>query len=175
MKVIDEKGKLFGKLNIIDLLVIILILAAIVVVGLKVLGPSDGGPAGTKVTYTVRMTAQNKNVVEEIAKYVDAETGKRDQIVSNGNLMNGYVVDFWTEPTTYNRIMDQNLTLLDPEEASAAGLVDICFLLEAEITNTITSEVGSQQVRVGRTYIVKTTHFEFDCGFVESCTWEPAA
>ena len=30
MKVVDEKGKLFGKLNIIDLLVIVLLLVAVV-------------------------------------------------------------------------------------------------------------------------------------------------
>ena len=32
MKVVDEKGKLFGKLNIIDLLVIVLLLVAVVLV-----------------------------------------------------------------------------------------------------------------------------------------------
>ena len=37
MKVVDEKGKLFGKLNIIDLLVIVLIIAVVVVVGVKVI------------------------------------------------------------------------------------------------------------------------------------------
>ena len=36
MKVVDERGRLFGKLNLIDLVVIIFILAAIVVVGIKV-------------------------------------------------------------------------------------------------------------------------------------------
>ena len=41
MKVVDEKGKLFGKLNIIDLLVIVLLLVAVVLVVFKVLA-KDG-------------------------------------------------------------------------------------------------------------------------------------
>ena len=35
MKVVDEKGKIFGKLNIIDLLVILLLIAAVALVGYK--------------------------------------------------------------------------------------------------------------------------------------------
>ena len=38
---IDEKGRLFGKLNIVDLLVILVVLVAVVVLGVKFLG-KDG-------------------------------------------------------------------------------------------------------------------------------------
>ena len=41
---IDEKGRLFGKLNIVDLLVILVVLVAVVVLGVKFLG-KDGGAA----------------------------------------------------------------------------------------------------------------------------------
>ena len=38
MKIIDEKGRLFGKLNLIDLLVIILLIAAVAAVAWKLVG-----------------------------------------------------------------------------------------------------------------------------------------
>ena len=52
---IDEKGRLFGKLNIVDLLVILVVLVAVVVLGVKFLGKDGGGginPGKTQVTYT---------------------------------------------------------------------------------------------------------------------------
>ena len=38
MKIIDEKGRLFGKINLIDLLVIVLVIAIIAAVGWKLVG-----------------------------------------------------------------------------------------------------------------------------------------
>lgn len=43
MRVIDKKGKLFGKLNIIDLLAILLIVAVLALIGYK-LTSNSGGP-----------------------------------------------------------------------------------------------------------------------------------
>lgn len=174
MKVIDEKGKLFGKLNIIDLLVLIIVIAAVAVIGVKFLGggSDEKSASGTQVTYTVRMTAQNANVVEYLAEYVDAASGKRDQLVAGSSLVDAYLVDYWTEPTAYNRTVTGSVELLDEVDAEEAGLVDICFVIEANVGSTTTNKVGSQEVRIGRSHIVKTTHFEFDCGFIESCIWE---
>ena len=45
MSVIDKKGKLFGKLNIIDLLAILLIVAVLALIGYK-LTSNSGGLAG---------------------------------------------------------------------------------------------------------------------------------
>ena len=39
MKIIDEKGRLFGKINLIDLLVLVLVVAVVLAVGWKPLGP----------------------------------------------------------------------------------------------------------------------------------------
>lgn len=173
MKVVDEKGKLFGKLNLIDLLVIILIIAAAVVVGVKVLGGgSEGSASGTKLTYTVRVTAQSTELADRVAEYVDTATGKRDQLMAGGNLLDAYVVDYWTEPTQYNRMNDGTVEIYDGTAAEEAGLVDICFVIEAYVGSTVTNEVGTQEVRLGKTHIVKTTHLEFSNGTIESCTWE---
>ena len=38
MKIIDEKGRLFGKINLIDLLVLVLVVAVVLAVGWKLVG-----------------------------------------------------------------------------------------------------------------------------------------
>ena len=55
---IDEKGRLFGKINIVDLLVILVVIIAAAVLGVKFLKPGGGsaigsGSSGTHVSYTV--------------------------------------------------------------------------------------------------------------------------
>jgi hypothetical protein len=175
MKVVDEKGKLFGKLNILDLLVIVLILAALIVVGVKVLGGGEETESvATRLTYTVRVTAQRAELAEQLKKYVDTTTSAKDQLMAGGNLIDAYVVDYWTEPTQYNKLSDGTVELYDSAQAEEAGLVDICFVIEAGVTNEVTNEVGTQEVRMGKSHIVKTVHMEFASGTVESCTWTTA-
>ena len=50
--------------------------------------------------------------------------------------------------------------------------VDLTFTIEGSVSNNLKSEMGSQEVRVGKTHIVKTTHFELNNGVVLSCEWE---
>ncbi|MFR3290073.1 MAG: DUF4330 domain-containing protein [Lachnospiraceae bacterium] len=50
---IDEKGRLFGKVNIVDLLIIIIILAAGAFLGMKLLGPDSAVANTQKVRVTL--------------------------------------------------------------------------------------------------------------------------
>lgn len=195
MKILDEKGKLFGKINVIDLLVLIVIIAVLVVIGVKVLGdgmadgtsPSSGensenseyledsgAPVKAKLTYTVRVTAQHEEVAEQLKKYVDIAQGKKDQLQHGGKLVKGaYVVDFWTERCCYNVLANGEMEMINAAEADAAGLVDICLVVEAIVPDAKTSEVGLLEVRIGKAHILKTTHLEFANGIVMACEWEP--
>ena len=174
MKVVDEKGKLFGKLNIIDLLVIIFLIAAVIVVGMKVLNKEETVVNTTRLTYTVRVTAQPEQVAARVAEFVDTASGKRDQLMAGDEMVSAYIIDYWTEPTHYNKLSNGTVELFDAAEleASGANLVDICFVIEAITTDPLTNSVGSQQVRIGKDHIVKTTHLEFYNGIIESCVWE---
>ena len=55
MSVIDKKGKLFGKLNIIDLLAILLIVAVLALIGYK-LTSNSGGLAGADLSHIAAVT-----------------------------------------------------------------------------------------------------------------------
>lgn len=206
MKVFDEKGKLFGKINIIDLLVIVVVLAALLVVGIKVLGGRDKAddlppssatsvtpekpsatskptttptptpvlPVESKLTYTVRVTAQQKEIAERLVEYVDFTAGKKDQLMHSGVMIeDAYVVDFWTEPCRYNVTSDGVMEMISAAEAEAAGLVDICLVVESIVPDAVTSKVGTLEVRIGKPHLLKTTHFEFINGITVDCVWEP--
>ncbi len=187
MKLFDEKGKLFGKINIIDLLVILVVIVALIVVGAKVLGAGFFQPSQTpddsavtdefgasKLTYVVRVTAQRKEIAERVTEYVDLAAGKKDQLMHGGEIVDdAYVVDFWTEPCRYNITAAGQMEMIAAAEAEAAGLVDFCFVVEAIAPETLTNKVGTIEVRIGKPHNLKTTHLEFINGFVVDCEWEP--
>ena len=54
MKLVDERGKLFGKLNIIDLLVILLLIVAVALIGWKVTR-KDGASNASRPTISPRV------------------------------------------------------------------------------------------------------------------------
>jgi hypothetical protein len=49
--------------------------------------------------------------------------------------------------------------------------VDLTFTIVGYVENDIKTEIGSQEVRVGKSHIVKTTHFELNNGVILTCEW----
>ena len=76
MKLIDKNGKLFGKLNIIDLVVVLLIIAAIVFIGMRLTGGHESSSLKT-AEYTFKIERVRKQTVDAWTKnavgIVDAE------------------------------------------------------------------------------------------------------
>ena len=169
---IDEKGRLFGKINIVDLLVLIVVVILIAALGLKLFGKGGalaGPPQETKLTYTVRVNGVYPAVYEDIMQWVPG-----DQLMASGDLLNAYVTAVDAQPhQEIATIGTASGALMVPLEGD---LLDLTFTIEAYVTNTVTSEVGTQEVRTGKQHIVKTQHFELAGGYVQTCAWEaPAA
>lgn len=172
MKVVDEKGKIFGKLNIIDLLVILLLIVAVALVGYKVLRHDGAGNIpGTTLTYTVEVDGVAKSIYEEVKSYLPAD-GSGDQLMANGALLDAYVTDVTAVPHVNYGVNDAGQATVSTEQN---GRLDLTFTIKANVINTITNEVGTQEVRTGKTHIVKTTHFEFINGTILSCDWSTPA
>lgn len=173
MKVVDEKGKLFGKLNIIDLLVILLLIAAVALVGWKVLRRDGASNASrTILTYTVLVENVDPEVYEGIQQYVLGESGIGDQLMADGSMVDAYVTSVTAAPH------DDGLTMTDVNGNQLTfpvenGGLDLTFTIQANVVNAVTNEVGTQEVRIGKTHIVKTVHFELTNGTITTCTWEP--
>ena len=165
---IDEKGRLFGKINIVDLLVILVVLIAAVVLGLKFLKPNvTGGELETEdglvpVTYTVLVENVRPEVYESVQKYIPGT------MMASGELLDGQIVDV-DAATHYNDFLvetDDGAELIEVDQ----GRLDLTFTIQCNVANPITTLIGSQEVRVGKTHIVKTDKFEM-VGTILTCEW----
>lgn len=139
MKFIDEKGRLFGKVNLIDLLVVLIVIAAVAAVGMKLFGnKAVETVTSQKVTLTYEVVCED--VPEHVADYCTNNIG--GQLLSSGKLLDAHIVDC-------ESVNDED------------GQTDLYFTIEA---NTAFAgsvyAVGSQEVRVGKEHLVKTSHIE---------------
>ena len=167
MSVIDKKGKLFGKLNIIDLIVIILIVAVVALLGYKLTsnqGSTGLSGSGQHVVYTVEV----KGVEPEVYEYIqDALPG---QLMAASEELDGQVTKVEAKPSDAELYEIEDKpgvgTVLHHIEA---GTYDLLFTIEANVKDSLTSELGTQEVRVGKSHIVKTTTFELVGGVILSC------
>lgn len=141
MKLIDEKGRLFGKINLIDLLVVLLIVAVLAAVVWKLGGSrAAAAVAGTekKAVYTVEF----EDVSADIAEYAKTQVDKA--LVNDSKQIAAVITDVRTEP--YNNELS-HVRLYITVEASASFTGNVY-------------KVGPQEVRVGYEYILKTSEFE---------------
>ena len=167
MSIIDNKGKLFGKINIIDLIAVVLILAVVALLGTKLLTNDSVGLSGPgqPIVYTVKV----ENVDEDVYEFI--QDNLPSQLMANGQLQNGQVTAVegtLVESPSIN--VQQNPTLgMTTLNYDEAGTYDLLFTIEATVKDNVASELGTQEIRVGKTHIVKTTTFELENGVIQSC------
>lgn len=171
-----KNGKLFGKINIIDLLVLVLAVAIVAAMGLKMTGRLGAAvpEVGTNITYTVRAERIDAGVCANIQKFIDdaKAAGKPgDQLMSNGACLPAYITDVVAVPAqekTEVALSGDYMSFINTGEE----LMDLTFTIEGYVANNTKTELGSQEVRVGKLHIIKTTHFELTGGLILSCEWE---
>lgn len=150
-----KNKKLFGKLNIIDIFILLILIAALVFVGVRLFGGNDSGttielPTGEpNLRFTVLCTQLPRELAEEIVSTLQGE-----DVVVGESIVNP------------RRIFNSN-TLLDAEIVSweiveqEEGLVDLHLTIEAAATvSDGIYTVGKQEIRVGIGHAVKTTRIE---------------
>lgn len=172
MKIMDEKGKLFGKLNIIDLLVILLVIAAAVLFIWRRAQPSEPEETKFELTYQVRAIRVDPATYEVVKQYVDPERGLKDQMFStdsNNKMLDAYVVDCVATPHV-EYLATSNGDLKRVESSGDDQRLDLVFTIQAWATDAITNQVGIQQIRAGAGHYVKTPHFEFS-GSILTVDW----
>ncbi len=95
MKLLDEKGRIFGKINIIDLFVIVAIVAAVAFVGLRFVNPKVSTVANSDDLVLTFFTEQIPNYVAEnieIGGFVEDEAkGANLGTITNIEVGEGYV------------------------------------------------------------------------------------
>ena len=143
MKFIDEKGRLFGKVNLIDLLVLLLVIAAAAAVIWKTAGKKAAESAAAKpirAEYTVLCA----NTPKEICDYAQTQVGEK--LLNNAVFLDAVIMACTAEPVSAD----------DPD-----GLQNLYLTIDAAAsTANNVYKVASQEIRVGYEYNVKTPYFE---------------
>ena len=161
-----KKGRLFGLINIVDLLVLLAVLAAVAGAVWYVVSPRlAGGDAKTTLTYTVRVRGLQGRMRGELEKQLEAQTPEGAQtkyrapcIAGNDYVPDAYVIDVVFEPyvqqvpTDDGRLVDA----IDPTR------LDAIFTLVAVVPkNTAVIKVGPQEIRVGTGHYLKISTVEY--------------
>lgn len=172
-----EKKEKRVKLNVIDIIVLVIAVAAVLGVALKMTGHLGGiggsTPAGSEITYTVKVENIEQSVADNIKAYIDAAKAQGEQgdrCMSSGDLLDFHVTGMTTQAreSEFNMSTDgETYISLQPTQKDR---VDIIFTIQGYTTDNTITKMGSQEVRVGRTHIVKTTHFEVT-GMITTCQW----
>ncbi len=141
MSVIDEKGKLGGKINIIDLIVILVVLAAIVAVAF--LGSRGAGSDAQPehIIFTVEVQGVDEDVYHTIQNQIPA------QLMASDELQDGYVTaveGVKVEENDIARIEAAKSTYYVGLHPGQAGTYDILVTIEANLYDTVTSKIGTQ-------------------------------
>lgn len=166
MSVIDKKGRIFGKLNIIDLIAILLIVAVLALIGYKLLGSDeDLAGSGQSVVYTVEV----KGVEPEVYDFI--QDNLPSQLTASNEMLDAYVT------AAEGTLIEEDLYSLEAGSGTSgekiiraeAGTYDVVFTIEGTVKDNLSSKLGTQEIRVGKSHIVKTTLFELEGGVITSC------
>ena len=141
MKLIDEKGRLFGKVNLIDLLVVILLVAVVAAAVWKLGGKkavAAVSDSGKKASFTVVF----EDVQADICTFAESQIGK--SLVNDSKVISAVISDVQSQANAFT-----------------PGHKDLFVTVDADVTfSGNVYKVGSQEVRVGYEYILKTSEFE---------------
>jgi hypothetical protein len=153
MKLIDERGKLFGKFNLVDLLLLLTVVAVIGGVVFAILAPTIRERTNPLVTLT--FTARVRYVIPQTAENV-VRQGPGQLIAGNDFVRDARVVHVEIVPHEDSiRTADGRF-----EYAVDPWRVDLLFTIEARVRRGPIIRVGTQEVRVGHGHFVKTTMYE---------------
>ena len=159
MKLFDEKGRIFGLINIIDLLVLVAVLGLVFVGVLKFTGKSVATVNAKKgeIVFTVKC--------EGIKTYKVNGFKVGDKIVSAGDFVkNTEITAITSEPSDSVFANSSGKPVLSKNPLVSDFNITIKASTDA---NAPILKVGIQEVAVGKLFIVKTAKGEIN-GIVES-------
>lgn len=155
MKIINEKGKLFGLINVVDLLVLIAAVGIVAGVGYKLFGNKivEASAEQVELVSIMRVRGATQYLTDEVKR--NPQVGKK--IVSGNDFTAAEIIDMKIEP------YEQQVTTADGRIVTALDedKFDLVFTIKTTIAKgTAAPKIGTQEVRAGRTFILKTNDFE---------------
>lgn len=163
MKIMNEKGKLFGIINVIDLVVLVILILVIGAVGYKVLGSKLDKALGTNIgTKDIIFTVKCQSRSEAAAKALQPG----DQLVSLTSKVDAYIVSVSYTAADVPNPNAQGQQIYSKDAYKKDVLVTAKMKSSA---NVDIFKLGSQEVAVNKVFVVKTQKVDLT-GFTESIT-----
>lgn len=161
MALIDSKGKLFGKINIVDLLIVLLIISIAGGVYLVFFGGSDKQIVETtKVVYDFEITNVNMDFIEAITP------GDPIRDSTRGNELGTVVSKTSRKATMLNEDLINGRYII----ADVPDAYDVVITIEARADITPANIiVGGAEVKVGKKFFIKGKGYA-NQGFVTKMT-----
>ena len=159
MKLMDEKGRLFGKVNVVDLIVLVIIIAIIGAVAYRLtsskVNMGGGNPLNTEDKYCY-VTVISQLVVPEVAEGLKVG----DKLVANSEFTDAEIVSIKSEPAAFVGTNSEGEAVLGEHPLWQ----DVTVVVKEKIDpTTVILKVGNQEVRVGYSFILKTQTVETNC------------
>lgn len=155
MKLINEKGKLFGVINVVDLLIILAVIVVIAAAGYKFLAKPAGETFAPKAEMVVSMRVRGAMpyFTDEIMKLTEGE-----RLVAGNSFIDGATV-VKIERVPYEMLVTTDdgriLNAVDPEREDV-----IITVKSPETKSSPNYKIGNQDVKIGRSFIFKTQTVE---------------
>lgn len=151
-----KNGRLFGKLNVIDLIVILLVVAVAAAFIVKRSGAVENaalsGAKQEEISYSVLCRMVPIGLLPEAEKEVG------NQLMSNGEMIESCFVESVEKVPYYELYVDADGEMQKAESEEYCSLLFTIGGTAPYLDNAY--QLGSQEVRVGKSHIVKTKTIE---------------
>ncbi|QUH30143.1 DUF4330 domain-containing protein [Vallitalea guaymasensis] len=150
MKIIDKNGKLFGKINIMDIIIILLVIVIVFAVYSK-FNKNDSGTAVSSTKQDIYIVAEAYSQVPEIAEsIVEGETLVAQNKYQPGNI--DYV-----EITDDDYVATTKDGKLVAAKDTSRKTIEVGIKCKANINGPYIDS-GGQEIKVGLPYWIKTSN-----------------
>ena len=169
MKLINEKGRLFGIINPVDLVILLVILLAVGGIGWKVLGAAESKAETDLVNATV--VVHIRGALNEVVEGIEKADPVGQTLLSNNATTQAVIKSVaYTDYVAVGVNDDgQHVTTTDPMRK------DIFFTITAPVDRASNApSIGVQEIRVGATFSVKTKYIHIN-GTIESIVYDEIA
>jgi hypothetical protein len=145
MELVNEKGRLFGKISIIDLFVLVLIILVIGFAGYKLIGNANTNTALKEVTFTVKATAKDESDIKSLHV--------KDNLISANTKMDAYIDSFSYTPAIVagNDSEGKPVYSVDPIKKDVIITVKLKYDPKSP-----TIKMGVQEISVNNSFTLKT-------------------
>lgn len=155
MRLVNEKGKLFGIVNPVDLMIFIVIIVIISAIGVRLFSKQ----VNEAVSPNVKLTAEIVVIgtPPRIIKEIERQNLVGERLVSGNEFMDAKITKVTIEPYIMQAVTSDG-KVVDAQDPSKK---DIVFEIETMVPKgTPSPKMGSQELRAGKTFILKTQAFE---------------